>query len=170
MVEAMGVLRPELHASLELAGTFEDSNDYERLKCLPGWNRVHVRGMLTRTEVRELLATASIGLVVYQPAPNHNEAGPHKVFEYMAAGIPFIASDFPLWRRIVEQAECGILVDPTQPSAIAQAVEFLLTHPEEAARMGRNGRVAFEQHYNWEAEETKLLKLYNSILNPGSGN
>jgi glycosyltransferase involved in cell wall biosynthesis len=165
MVEAMGMLPSDLNATLELAGMFESTRDYERVRHLPGWDRVHLRGMLKRAGVRELLAAAGIGLVVYQPAPNHDEAGPHKFFEYMAAGIPIIASDFPHWRRMIEGAGCGIVVDPVRPSETARAIEFLLTHPAEAAKMGKHGRAAFERHYNWEAEETKLLQLYESILN-----
>lgn len=164
MVRAIGMLSAGREAILELAGEFETPSDYRIVESLPGWSRVRLRGILKREEVRELLNTASIGLVLYQPLPNHYEAGPHKLFEYMAAGIPMIASDFPLWRRIIEEAKCGILVDPTQPAAIAEAIEYLLSHPDEAARMGECGRNAFQRRYNWEGEEKKLLELYASIL------
>ena len=82
----------------------------------------------------------------------------------MSAGVPVIASDFPLWRGIVEDAECGICVDPENPNAIAKAINYLLTHPEEADEMGRNGRRAVERKYRWDAEGAKLVALYGDIL------
>ena len=45
-------------------------------------------------------------------------------------------SNFSLWKGIVEGNRCGITVDPLGPKEIAQAIEYLLTHPEEARRMG----------------------------------
>jgi glycosyltransferase involved in cell wall biosynthesis len=103
-------------------------------------------------------------LVLLHPVPQYPEAYPVKMFEYTAASIPVIASDFGLWRKIIEDAKCGILVDPHDPHAIARAVEYLLIHPQEAALMGRREREAAEQYYNWESEKKKLLQLYADLL------
>ncbi len=89
---------------------------------------------------------------------------PQKLFEYMKAGIPVIASDFPLWRRILEDAGSGILVDPTDPKSIAKAIEYVLTHPDEAEEMGRRGRAAVLRQYTWETQATKLVGLYNELI------
>ena len=82
--------------------------------------------------------------------------------EYMAAGIPVIASNFPLWKQIIEGNQCGLCVDPLDPQPIAEAIDFLVT-PEEAEQMGRNGQKAVLEQYNWGIEEQKLLDLYNSL-------
>jgi glycosyltransferase involved in cell wall biosynthesis len=86
------------------------------------------------------------------------------MFEYMSAGIPVIASDFPLWREILSKAKCGLSVNPGRPLEIAKAIEFVLTHPAEAEGMGRNGREAVVRELNWQHQEQKLLALYKDLL------
>jgi glycosyltransferase involved in cell wall biosynthesis len=115
-------------------------------------------------EAYQELALADIGLVCLHPLRRYQTALPVKLFEYMAAGIPVVASDFPLWRLIVEGAECGLLVNPLDASATANAVMYLVDHPEERGRMGRNGRKAVETRYNWSLEAPELLRLYAEVL------
>ena len=78
-------------------------------------------------------------------------------------GISVIASDFPLWKEIVERAECGICVGPLEPEEIAEAIQFISEHPAAAEHMGKNGRRAVEERCNWGVEESKLLGLYEKI-------
>jgi glycosyltransferase involved in cell wall biosynthesis len=86
------------------------------------------------------------------------------MFEYMSAGIPVIASNFPLWRDLIEKGQCGICVDPASPEEIAGAVDFLYANQDEAQRMGAQGRKAVLERYNWAAERPKLFSLYADIL------
>jgi len=104
------------------------------------------------------------GLVLYHPVPNHTDAQPNKLFEYMSAGIPVISSNFPLWKEIVEGHQCGICVDPLKPDEIAKAIQWILDNPEKAKKMGENGRRAVEEKYNHTVEEKKLLTLYKLLL------
>lgn len=98
------------------------------------------------------------------PDPNYVESLPVKLFEYMAAGLPVIASNFPLWKEIVEGNECGLTVDPLNPKEIAETIEYLVKHPEERKRMGENGKRAVKEKYNWEQEAKKLLAVYERLL------
>ena len=164
MVEAMACLPSHLNSTLKLAGSFSPPESYAHATHLPGWDRVEQLGVLNRSQVAQLLSQVSAGLVNYLPVPNKPKSMPNKLFEYMSAGIPVVASNFPLWRRIIEDAGCGLLVDPKDPRAIAEAVEYLLTHPEEAEKMGKRGRKAVEERYNWLIEEKKLLRLYKDLL------
>ena len=75
-----------------------------------------------------------------------------------------MASDFPVWRRVVEGAGCGLLVDPMDPAAIAKAIEWVFAHPDEAEAMGRRGKEAVLADYNWEAEGRTLVALYHRLL------
>jgi glycosyltransferase involved in cell wall biosynthesis len=104
------------------------------------------------------------GLVIFPPTPSYIKTEPTKVFEYMAAGIPIICSNFPRWQSLVEGAGAGISVNPLDSNALLAAIRHLVSHPEEAQQMGRNGRRAFERQYNWETQARKLLDLYRQIL------
>ena len=88
---------------------------------------------------------------------------PVKLFEYMAAGIPVVAADYPRWRRIVDDAQCGLLVDPADPKQIGQAIQYLLEHPQEAQSMGRRGQAAARQHYCWSSQAQNLLNIYSEL-------
>jgi glycosyltransferase involved in cell wall biosynthesis len=167
IVEAMSLLPESLSPRLSLAGRFTNDGLYEDLLNAPGWDRVDHLGYITRDRVADLLGRTRVGLVVIHPEPNYIRSRPTKLFEYMAAGVPVIASDFPDWREIVGAARCGLLVPPEDPRAIANAMEYLLTHPEEACEMGRRGRQAVEGLYVWDVEKKTLLELYGSLLNPG---
>ena len=164
MVEAMEYVPKHLRATLELIGPFASSEEHDRVVKLRGWAHVNEHGVLGRDQVAQLLGKVRAGLVLFHPAPNHVNAQPNKLFEYMSVGIPVIASDFPLWRKQVEPIGCGLLVDPLDTRAIANAIEFVLTYPEEAEAMGRRGREAVEKHYNWESEFSKLLQLYECLV------
>ena len=80
-----------------------------------------------------------------------------------AAGVPVIASDFPAWRAVVDGCGCGRLADPLDPASIADAMQWMLEHPEETDAMGRRGREAVETQYNWEQESRTLLDLYAAL-------
>ena len=111
------------------------------------------------------IAAADVGLILFQPGlVNHTFAMPHKLFDYMREGKPVIAPDFSIEvANILDGAEAGVLVEVTDPKAIARAIVELLTHPELAARLGENGRRAVEERYNWEREEAKLLAAIDSL-------
>lgn len=163
MVRAMSLLPPDLGAFLNLAGPFSSEGLRDRLAAEPGWKRVRVCGVLDRRGVVDILGRARAGFVLQRPEPNAMAGKPIKMFEYMAAGIPVISANFPLWRQIVDGAECGLCVDPLNPKEISEAIRYLLTHPQEAEAMGQRGRRAIEERLNWDREEAKLLDLYRDL-------
>jgi glycosyltransferase involved in cell wall biosynthesis len=164
MVQALEYLKPAWNVRLDLIGKFEPPELEEELQAMRGWQRVRFLGWLQWKLAWEHARNAFAGIVLFHPVPNHTESLPNKLFEYMSVGLPVVASNFPLWKMIIEGNRCGITVDPLDPKAIAQAIEYLLAHPEEARRMGERGRRAVEERFNWEREGERLLILYKELL------
>ncbi|MCK4358649.1 MAG: glycosyltransferase [Candidatus Cloacimonetes bacterium] len=127
-------------------------------------NQIIFYGWLDYYKLFSLIEGAIAGIVCLHPIKNFVNSYPTKIFEYMLCSVPVIASNFPLWRKIVETNDCGICVNPLKPKEMSHAIEFLINNPNVAQRMGRNGRKAVEKHYNWKIEEKKLFVLYQEIL------
>lgn len=162
MVDAMAIVKSG--ARLQLAGPIGEKGLREGVGARPGWDRVDELGILARKGVRDVLVSSVAGLVTLHPTLAYMDSLPVKMFEYMSAGVPVIASNFPLWREIIEGNDCGLCVDPLDPHAIATAIDRLVGDPALARRMGDNGREAVEQRYNWAIEERHLLALYERLL------
>jgi glycosyltransferase involved in cell wall biosynthesis len=164
MLAAMDLLPRTLGAKLELAGWFCVEELKTDLAARSSWQHVNWHGRLDRLGLASLLDRVQVGLVILHPDKSFVTSHPTKLFEYMAAGIPVIASDFPVWRSIIQETGCGILVDPFDVRQIAAAINRLLTNPSEAEEMGKRGRKAVQEHFSWSNEEQVLLSFYSSLL------
>jgi glycosyltransferase involved in cell wall biosynthesis len=163
IVQALGHVQTP-GCRLVVLGRCVDAHVKEKAERLPGFSRVDYPGMLPYDKLYEEMRSAAIGLVCNQPEHDFDRGQPNKLFEYMSAGLPVIASDFPLWRQVVEGNNCGINVDPTRPELIAQAIDRLLADPGLRKQMGDNGRQAVLSTYNWDVEGKKLVNLYEEFL------
>ncbi len=148
---------------LVMMGSAKDKSLHDWLGRQERQGVLSLRGWCTREEVVEAMAGARCGMLPYLPTRPHVDALPTKLFEYMGAGLPVIASDFPLWRGIIHDQKCGLLVDPTNASEIAKAIDWIYRHPEEARIMGENGRRAIHANLNWDSEARKLLQVYDEL-------
>jgi len=146
-----------------LAGPLWDGLTAEQAAALPGWSHVSYRGVVPRAEVAQVMGRSRVGIVTFLPVVNHVNALPNKLFEYMSAGIPVVASHFPLWREIVTATGSGLCVDPCDPLAIAQAVDRLAGDEEFGAACGSNGARAVAGEFNWSAQAVKLIRLYEHL-------
>jgi glycosyltransferase involved in cell wall biosynthesis len=86
------------------------------------------------------------------------------MFEYMGLGLPLIASDFPLYRNVVETEGTVIRVDPTDSEAVVTAILSLKENPETVAAVGARRKRAVAERYKWNGEEQRLLRFYESVL------
>jgi glycosyltransferase involved in cell wall biosynthesis len=126
--------------------------------------RATVHGLLSPEAARDLLLDARVGIVVLQPDTAYEKVFSTKLFEYLAAGLPVVCSDFPVWREVIERHDCVTFVDPRDPEAIARAVDRYANDPELLARHGANARRAAVEVFNWSSEESTLLDLYSDLL------
>jgi glycosyltransferase involved in cell wall biosynthesis len=127
-----------------------------------GW--LHSTGMVSPQEAWALISTCHVGISLLDPLPNYIDSYPTKLFEYMVLGLPVIVSDFPLWREVVQSAECGRCSDPFDSKMLVEHIQWMLTHPHECGRMGERGRLAACKRYAWANEFAKLLNFYRSLL------
>jgi glycosyltransferase involved in cell wall biosynthesis len=162
MIEAVSCVEGEI--AFNLGGHFESKAIEEKVRASAAGRPIRCLGFLDREQVRDVLSRSSCGFVLFEPERNYLLCYPTKMFEYMAAGVPVIASDFPLWRSIVEECGCGLLVPPHEPREVARALATLRDDPVAAAEMGMRGRRAVIETLNWERESAKLIEAYRRIL------
>lgn len=154
---------------LHVVGTFSDgSADHFRRRASELYlrGRVIIEGWMPLGEVTERLLQADIGVVLFQPGPvYHTYALPHKLFEYMAAGLAVVASREALYvASAVTDARCGTLVDPTSPLEVARALDHLARDTDRRRILGENGREAVKTLYNWESQAENLVQVYHELL------
>ena len=125
---------------------------------------IDYRGVLTRPEVRLLLDEAAVGWLPLHHTPNHEKGWALKLGEYMAAGLPVVASDLEYCASIVNRYDCGIVVSADDTDAHLDALSYLLRNRDEAKRLGANGKKAILEGLNAEAYALKLHDLYQRLL------
>lgn len=149
--------------TLHMAGSF--SPPMERDAFLEGicGDRTVLHGQVGPDEARDLLLDTRVGIVTFLPNAAHLEALPTKMFEYLAAGIPVIASDFPLWRRMLEPHDCATFVDPNSPAQIAAAVRRYADDETLLESHSRNALRAARESFTWASQETRLIDVYRAM-------
>ena len=152
-----------------LAGPLDSPTYLKKLEQLPSWEKVDYKGVLSFEECIKLMQQSSAGLALIGYTPNvgykKGTLGVLKIFEYMMAGIPVIATDSELWKEIVEGNNCGICVNPYDKDAIANAINTLINDPVKCQEMGNNGKNAVRELYTWKSQEEVLFNLYQKITN-----
>lgn len=135
------------------------------LRSLPGWKKVEYEGRIPHAEVKNVYSRSIAGVALNYSNQSKGEGtlGNTKLFEFMAAKLPVICSDYKLWKAIINENKCGICVDPNNVEEIVSAIKYLLENPEVARIMGENGRKAVIEKYNWTTQEKTLLELYNKL-------
>ena len=166
MIEATSIIK-DTGQKLCLAGSFAYEDEYRQVTNSNDWENVNYLGHLeSRKEVFKLIQKSKAGFLLLQPVERYMDAWPIKLFEYMSAGIPVIASNFPKWKGIIQENNCGIFVDPTNAEDIANAMKWILANPEASREMGLNGQRAVLNKFNWESESIGMINLHKKISNP----
>ena len=116
------------------------------------------------SELLHYTASADIGVQpIENTCLNHFSTDSNKLFEYVQAGLPVIASDLPEIRRVVNEHELGVLVPAGDSPALAAAINELVRDPAKRAKFSDNAKRAAEA-LSWEAQEHELGSLYRHVL------
>jgi glycosyltransferase involved in cell wall biosynthesis len=112
----------------------------------------------------EYIASADVGVLICPKNASLNVyySLPNKFFEYLLAGIPVVASDFPEMRKIIRKYDVGCVVDPHNPRGIAEGIKSILSDEGRYLQMKENTRKVLED-YNWGKESKKLLRAYEEL-------
>jgi glycosyltransferase involved in cell wall biosynthesis len=163
LVAAMAELNTTDPARLDLVGRFSPAGLRDKIASHVGWEHVEYAGAVPHEEVARHLVGAVAGIATLLPTPNHLISSPVKVFEYMAAGLPVILSDFPSWRSMLDGVDCALWVDPADPRAIADAMRTLIRDPQRRAEMGATARRAVLERFNWDSQLENLIVIYRGL-------
>jgi len=164
MLDCLYELNRKAPTQLVLGGRVVPSSLIGHLSSHIAWKHVDYRGELTRIQVIDALRDSDLALVILQPTESYKKSIPVKMFEYMAAGLPFIASDFEDWRELLQSPEYCRFVDPNDPKSWASVIEDILSSKVDYAR---SSRMAIEDvffKFNWESEFSHVIELYEDIL------
>lgn len=138
-----------------------------QLKCISGWDKVDYQGVVNHDAALRLLSESDMGIALCSYSKNTNgkigTLGNTKLFEIMMLSLPLLCTDFDVWKDIVETNKCGICISPTDVEAVRAGITFYINNKIEAGKMGKRGKKAVENLYNWEKENEKLLKLYQKL-------
>jgi glycosyltransferase involved in cell wall biosynthesis len=144
-----------------------DGNFMTQLKELIRQNgvegKVELMGMLTPDQLWEVSMGARAGITIIEnDGLNQYFSLPNKFFDYIHAGIPQVAVNYPEYKRLNDEYEVAILLDKTNPEIIAEAINNLLQNDVLYERLRKNCIMA-RQTLNWQQEEQKLLSFYQSV-------
>lgn len=149
--------------TLYLAGKPSPSNLLDHLKQEKGWENVVFFGQVGRPKLLDILSESKVGMLLFHPIENHINCIPNKLFEYMSARLPVVASNIPFWTKLMDKSESVIFVNPFNAEEVRGVVQALLNSPEKAQSLGKNGYAAVKTQFNWCNEEKKLLDFYQSL-------
>lgn len=108
-------------------------------------------GFVPNARALELTEGATAGLCLLHDEPNYRHSMITKIVEYMAHGVPIIATPLPLVRDAVERYEVGIVVPFNDAEAVAAAARTLLADDEQRHAMARRGHETAREKFSWEA-------------------
>jgi len=126
-------------------------------------DKVSFFGPVPHNEVASYLASADCGIApIMNICLSYYYCSPNKLFEYVQARLPVIASDFPEMQRVVNESEIGFTFDPEDIESIKSTIRRMMDNPEDRLRFKQNTQKAAEK-YRWAVEEKKLEDIYLAL-------
>lgn len=169
LVNAFSIFRKNFAGyKLILVGTFKSKNYkdevHKQVKTLNLEEDLIILEKIPYPKIPLLLSQSKLGVINFLPTQNNIKGLPNKLFEYMAAGIPVLASNFHNYQKIIESHQAGICVDPTDSDAIASAMASILENEKQWRMMGINGKQLVEYKYDWKSESVKITQAIQDLI------
>jgi len=142
----------------ELSGKIKALAYYSEIEGL-----LHFHGRMPLEQGYGMARDMDIGMCIIWSMNNSRESYPTKLFEYMSIGLPVITSNFPLYKKVIEENETGICVDPMNESEIAEAIKSIHMNVEKSERMSERGILEAKNKYDWRSQEQVLMGVYENI-------
>jgi glycosyltransferase involved in cell wall biosynthesis len=119
-------------------------------------------------KIVEHLNSATIGISADLRVAQRIKALPTKLFEYMVAGLPVVASDLPNSISLARQTGAILLCQPEDPNTFVSAIETLVDDRARARAMGQRGQQVFRETLSWESQGDALDNFYHQIMRPSA--
>lgn len=170
LVRVLQLVRREIpDAQLWLVGDGDDTRDRaiieQEAERLALRDAITITGFVPRAEAFRHVASADVCVSPFYPMPILNSTSPTKLIEYMALGKAVVANDHPEQRLVIEQSRGGLCVAYDE-QAFADAIVYVLRHPQEAASMGERGRRYVEKYRTYTSIADALERRYFELIRP----
>ncbi len=165
LFEVLNVLSRHPDWTLDLAGF---GGDQETIVArIEKFSNVRWYGRVSYDQALQITCSADVLFATYDPSiPNHRYSSPNKIFEAMMFAKPIIVARDTNMDRIIEDANCGVVVPYGDEAALEKALIRLQADRDWRESLGQNGRHAYVTTYSWSIMKDRLLQLYRALLEP----
>lgn len=166
VIQAISLLKKKgIEVHFDLVGDGSYLADIKQLiNELKVQDNVTVHGYKHYTQICDIYESAHVALIPHVKSGHTDNTIPHKIFQYLYAGIPMIVSNCNPLVRIVNETESGVSYPYDSPEALADIISRFYTHPELLDNYIHHGRQAVIDKYNWKVDGARLVKLYEGLV------
>ena len=165
IINAVDIVNNKIKVKLILIGKISEKKLNKNISLGIKNGYVEYHQWMDQCDLQKIAKKCNIGLSILKPVPAYIDSYPVKVFEYMAMGLPILASNFTLWRQIIEEEGCGKVCNPIDINDISRKIIYMFSNIDELGEMGKKGLDLVKIKYNWINEEKKLLESYFKLCN-----
>lgn len=163
VLDCAALLKSEPDIQIVLVGDGKEKSNLMNRSATLGLTNVTFVPSVPKNEMPSVLASAQACIAILKPLDEYKTTYPNKVFDYMAAGKPVVLAIDGVIREVVENANCGVFVQPGNSAGIAQSLVRYHQDPAEATMMGENGRTYLATHFDRGKLAEKLLDLLEKM-------
>jgi glycosyltransferase involved in cell wall biosynthesis len=127
-------------------------------------SKVIFTGKVPFERLQQYTQLASLGLTLDKPSNiNYRLSLPNKIFDYLHAGVPVLASDLVELRKVIDEYQVGACISSHDPAVIAKTINSILSDENQLSIWKKNTKIAAAK-LNWQNEEQQLISVYSKFL------